>query len=97
MENQQIKSLTPIKCPCCDKDIIIELTANATQLTGIYTPEMLQEAKNDALGRIASLGFPDEFTKSTIDWINLPDTIFAPSDIEEIINNIQKPDEQEKS
>ena len=89
MENNTIKSLSPIICPHCNKPLMIEVTNNAPELTGIYTPEMLQAAKQDALAKIAELNLPTEVTESTIKWINAEDTIFAPSDVEEIIKNLQ--------
>lgn len=90
MQEQDIKSLNPIECPHCGRPIIVELITKAPELTGVYTPEMLQAAKQDALARVAALGLPDELTKSTIDWINTPDVIFGPADVDEIIKNIQK-------
>lgn len=97
MQNQDIKSLTPIECPHCQKPIVIEITTEAPKLAGTYTPAMLDAAKQEALAKIAELGLPDEFTKPTTDWINNPDTIFSPNDVPEIIKNIERPeDEQEE-
>ena len=90
MENQDIKSLTPIECPHCHKPIMIEITNSAPGLTGTYTVEMLQAAKQEALAKIAELGLPSEETETTIKWINDESTIFAPSDVDEIIKNLQK-------
>lgn len=89
MENSTIKSLTPIECPYCHKPIMVEITDSAPALTGTYTVEMLQVAKQEALAKIAELGLPAEVTESTIKWINSEETIFAPSDVEEIIKNLQ--------
>jgi hypothetical protein len=96
MQEQNIKSLTPILCPHCGKDIIIEIISDAPKLTGIFTPELLQSAKNEALRKISEMDLPSEFTKATIDWINDPNTIFGPHDVEEIIKNIQKPDREDQ-
>jgi hypothetical protein len=51
---------------------------------------MLQAAKQEALAKIAELGLPSEETETTIKWINDESTIFAPSDVDEIIKNLQK-------
>lgn len=91
MQESDIKSLTPIECPHCKKPIVIEFTTSAPKLTGTYTPEMLDAAKSEALAKIAEMNLPEEFTKATIDWINSPDTIFGPNDVEEVLKNIQKP------
>ena len=90
MENNTIKSLTPIECPACHNTLMIEITNNAPSLTGTYTPAMLQAAKQEALAKIAELGLPSEETETTIKWINDESTIFAPSDVDEIIKNLQK-------
>ena len=90
MEKQDIKSLTPIECPHCNKPIMVEITNSAPTLTGTYTVEMLQSAKKEALAKIAELGLPSEETLSTIEWINNENTIFAPSDVDEIIKNIKE-------
>ena len=91
MNQNDIKSLNPIECPHCNKPIIIEIVTKAPDLTGVYTPEMLNAAKQDALKRIAELNLPEEITKSTIDWVNDPNVIFGPADVDEIIKNIQQP------
>ena len=90
MENQDIKSLTPVECPHCHQSVMVEITNTAPALTGIYTVEMLQAAKQEALAKIAELGLPSEETETTIKWINDESTIFAPSDVDEIIKNLQK-------
>lgn len=95
MQESEIKSLTPIECPHCRKPIVIEFTTGAPKLSGTYTAEMLEAAKREALAKIAEMNLPEEFTKATTDWINSPDTIFGPNDVEEIIKNIQKPQEDE--
>lgn len=92
MQDQEIKSLTPVECPHCSKPIVIEFITGAPKAAGVYTPEMLEAAKQEAISRINALGLPEEFTKATMDWIKNPDTIFSPNDIEEIIKNIQKPE-----
>lgn len=89
MENNHIKALIPMECPHCHQPIMIEMTNTAPDLTGAYTPEMLQSAKKDALALIEKLGLPLEETADTIKWIKDENTIFAPSDIPEIIKNIQ--------
>lgn len=95
MQESDIKSLTPIACPHCNKDIVIEFTTKAPELTGVYTPEVLEAAKKEALAKIEELNLPGEFTKATIEWINNPDTIFGPKDVWEIIKNMPKADQDE--
>ena len=98
MENNEIKSLNPIECPHCQKVIVIEFVANAPRLTGTYTPEILEAAKQDAISKINGLNLPEELVKNTIDWIKNPDTFFGPGDVDDIIKNLPKVEahEQEK-
>lgn len=91
MENNDIKALTPSECPHCGGSIIIESTVTAPKVTGIYTLDMIKAAKTDALKRISDLHSLESVTKSAIDWINDPETIFSPNDVDEIIKNIPKP------
>ena len=90
MEKQDIKSLTPCDCPHCFKPIMIETTSTAPRISGLYTPEMLQAAKQEALAKIVELGLPSEATESTVKWINEETTIFSPNDVEEIIKNLKE-------
>jgi hypothetical protein len=92
MEQNDIKSLNPIECPHCHKNIVVEFTTAAPKLTGTYTPEMLEAAKAEVLAKIAELNLPEEMSKSTIDWIKDPNTIFGPNDVQTIIDNIPKQD-----
>lgn len=95
MENNDIKSLTPLSCPHCQKPIILEFINKAPELAGTYTPEMLEMAKKDALSKIEALNLPEEFTKPTVDWINNPDNIFSPNDVDSIVNSIKKFEDQD--
>lgn len=95
MEESDIKSLTPIECPHCNKPIVVEFTSKAPELTGVYTPKVLEAAKAEAIAKIQELNLPGEFTKATVDWINNPDTIFGPNDVLEILKNIKKPEQDE--
>lgn len=90
MDTNEIKSLNPIECPHCHQTIVVEFNTGAPKLNGVYTPKMLEAAKEEALARIDELGLPKEITKSTVDWIKDPNTIFSPSDVDEIIKNIEK-------
>lgn len=89
MEESEIKALTPVECPHCHKTIVVEFTTAAPKLSEVYTPEMIDAAKKDAVDQIIKLEAPEEKTKPVIEWINNTDTIFGPSDVQEIIKNIQ--------
>jgi hypothetical protein len=50
---------------------------------------MIEEAKVETVQRIKDLHIADELTKPVVDWVNHPDTIFGPNDIDEIIQNLK--------
>lgn len=90
MEDNDIKSLTPIECPQCHNTLIVEFVTAAPKVMGTYTAEMIEKAKKDALAKIELLEAPDELKKPIVEWINNPETIFSPNDLDEIIKNIKK-------
>lgn len=90
MESQEIKALTPATCPHCNKQFVVAFKMSAPQLTGVLTSEMIEGAKADAIRRIGELAVPQEQKQPALDWVNSPDTMFGPADIDEIIENITK-------
>lgn len=90
MQEQDIKSLIPMDCPHCHKPIAVEMITGAPKITGMYTPEMLEKAKTDALEGVRSLGLSEDIVKPTLDWINNQDTIFGPGDVEDIIKSVKE-------
>jgi hypothetical protein len=68
---------------------VVEFVTGAPKLSQVFTPEMIESAKKDALALIKELKAPAEITKPVVEWINNEDTIFSPNDVDEIIKNIQ--------
>lgn len=90
MNDNQIKSLVPTECPHCGKDIIASFKMEAPTLTGILTVDMIEQAKGSVVAQIGALQISMDDKQPLLDWVNSPDTIFGPGDVEEIINNIKK-------
>jgi len=90
MNDQEIKALIPVNCPHCKKTIVLEFITNAPTLSSVYTPEMIEMAKVDAINKINMLQVDGEIKNPVIEWINNPETIFGPNDVEEIVRNVQK-------
>lgn len=90
METQEIKSLVPASCPFCQKPIIAAFKMSAPQLTGILTAEIVGSAKIEAVRRVGELDVPQEQKDQALGWINSPDVLFGPEDIEELISNIKQ-------
>lgn len=92
MESQEIKSLVPVLCPHCSKQIVVAFKMSAPQLTSVLTVDMIEKAKGEVIARIGALPLSMEQKQPALDWINNPETIFGPDDIDEIIKNIQNND-----
>ena len=87
MKENEVKGLTPIKCPHCEKDIVIE-TVMGQRLVGVFSIEMLEESKKETVKRIEELNISEESKKSVIDWVQNPETLFSPNDVDLIIQNL---------
>lgn len=92
MESQEIKSLVPVTCPHCSQAIVVAFKLAAPQLTNILTVDMIERAKGEAVAKIGALPIGMDEKQPILDWINNPETIFAPEDVQEIIKNIQNND-----
>ena len=60
MNEQDIKALTPTMCPHCGEQLIVEFMTSAPRLTGIYTVEMIESAKESAIKKIEELQVPED-------------------------------------
>lgn len=87
MESNTIKSIVPYICPHCSNDFFVELTTIPTMVTGIITYSDIEKAKKDAIEKISKL-IDSEGKFETIKWIENEDTIFGPSDVDRIVENI---------
>lgn len=89
-DNNVIKSIVPYICPHCNEDFFIELQTIATMVSGILTSKDIKTAKEDVLKKIADLNISMEATEEAIKWVRNETTIFGPSDIVSIVENIKK-------
>lgn len=89
-ENNVIKSIIPYICPHCSKDFFIELQTIPTMVGGIITPKEILNAKTLVSETVLSMKISEDEKNSTMNWINNDDTLFGPSDVDSIIENIKK-------
>ena len=90
-ENNLIKSIVESTCPHCNEVIYVESQFQPATVGEIFTKEKLIEAKEDCKARIESLSIDDEKKNSVIKWLEDENTIFAPSEVENIILSLLKP------
>lgn len=92
-ETNIIKSITVHTCPLCSGEILVESQMKPPMVSSIFTPEMVNQAKKDCLERLQSLTLPDEKREAVTKWLQDPNTIFGPGEIESIILSLIKPEE----
>lgn len=92
-ENNLIKSIVILPCPHCKADIYIESQMTPPTVNSLFSDADLAEAKKDCLARIDTLSLDDERKQSVVKWINDPETIFGPSEVENIILSLLAPEE----
>ncbi len=91
-ENNIIKSIVESTCPECGKTIYIESQFHPATIGGVFTKEKMKEAKTDLLARIEVLSIDDEKKAAVIKWVKDEATIFAPWEVESIVNSLLKPE-----
>ena len=91
-ETNVIKSIVESACPHCLKPIYIESQFHPATVGGVFTKEKMKEAKEDCVARIEVLSIDDEKKEAVIKWVRDPSTIFAPWEVESIINSLLKPE-----
>ncbi len=88
--NNIIKTIAPIECPHCKKNIFVEFTNSAPELSSAYGESEVLTAKADVLLSIENADIQDEKKQDLYKWVNDPETIFGPSEVQAIIDNILK-------
>ena len=91
-ENNIIKSITVHICPKCKEEIFIESQMIPSSVNALFTKEDVEIAKKDCLARIETLAIDDEKKGAVIKWLNDPETVFGPAEVENIILSLLKPE-----
>lgn len=92
-ENNVIKSIVTHNCPHCGKEVFIESQMTPPIINSIFTAEAIEAAKKDCIGRVETLMIEDEKKAVIIKWLNDPETIFGPNEVESIILSLLQPKE----
>lgn len=91
-DDNLIKSITIHNCPHCKADVYIESLMVPPNINSIFTKTDIDEAKKDCLKRIETLAISDERKNDVIKWINNPEIVFGPAEVEAIILSLLKPE-----
>jgi len=87
--NNIIKTISPIICPHCQKTVMVEFLNTSTVLASVYKEEDVLTAKADVLLKIQDLHIPEEKKDDITKWVNNPETVFGPSEVDAIIESLQ--------
>lgn len=90
--NNTIKSITVHACPHCEKEFYVENRFTPPTVESIFTTEMVEAAKKDCLARIETLTLEDGKREAVVKWLNDPETIFGPGEVDSIILSLLKED-----
>ena len=94
MSNENnIKSISFHECPHCKKGFYVESIFTPPEVSSLYTKDEVAKAKNDCLERLETLSIEDDKKELVKNWLDSPDTIFGPSEVESIILSLLKANE----
>ena len=89
MKNDNIiKSITIHICPRCNKEILIENQVPLPFVGSLFTPEDVDKAKKECLQRLETFIISDEKKEAIVKWLNDPETVFGPHEIDNIIQTL---------
>ena len=88
MENT-IKSITPVNCPHCKKEVFVEFEMRPTVLNELFTADQMSDAKAEVLRQIKDIDMDPEKKTAFVDWVTDKDTVFGPKEVQLIINSIE--------
>ena len=86
-----IKTIIETECPHCGKPTIVEFSTTSPKIVAVYKKEEIEKAKMDTIERIKALSIDEEKKESAIKWVQAEETVFGPSEVDAIINNLLEP------
>ena len=97
-QQQVFKSIAPMMCPHCSKEIMVALRSLTPLVEWILRPEDLDKAKEKAIEKVkGSKTVSEEDREDILQWLALDTTVFGPTEVEAILSQILvKKDEGEK-
>jgi len=90
-ENKQsnIKSVSPVKCPHCNKVIFIVSRISQPVVEEILTNEIIEKAKETFRERMKEINFKDDKEREMAEaWVDDVRTIFGMADIEPLLKTM---------
>lgn len=85
---EKIKTITPITCPHCQKDVFVASEFTPPTDVSVFTPSQAEDLKQSTIRAVNDLPISDEAKKPTIDWLLDEDTLIAPGDMAKILDEL---------
>ena len=85
-----IKSITEHTCPSCGVEIYVENQMVPPIVGALFTKDDVKMAKENCLTIINGMDLPEDKLESVVKWINDPETVFGPGEVESIIASLSK-------
>ena len=96
-ESKVIKVILPARCPHCGKDMSVAVKTITPTIDWALREEDLQKAKEKVIKEISESDITSVEKKAALDWVNHKDTLFGPEEVQHILAQIiKKDDEKEK-
>ena len=98
MENSRIiKSITPATCPGCGEDIYICHQQVPPVVSWVLKEENITAAKETLKQEVEKIKFKNNENKQLVlSWLDNPETIFGPEDVDSYIEQIKQAQENEE-
>jgi len=85
-----IKSITVHECPHCKKKMFVENHMVPAMVATLFTEEEAKQAKEDCKNKVEALSIDAIKKENVKTWLDDPNTIFAPQEVDAIITSLLK-------
>jgi hypothetical protein len=88
-----IKVIVPGMCPHCNKEFFVSQKVITPTLDWILKEQDLEDAKKKVIKEIVNAKIDETEKKMVLDWVNNPDTLFGPDEVDSILEQVSKKNE----
>ena len=93
-ESKIIKIILPGMCPHCNKEVMVAVKTVTPVVDWMLRKEDLEAAKVKVIKAVDESDLSVEEKKQALDWVNNEDTIFGPEEVEPILDQMLKRNEE---
>ena len=96
MEPKAMKIIAPGMCPHCQKEIIISQNMVTPIIGWVLKKEDIEKAKSDVKKQIELSNLKDANKLEIIAWLDNPETMFGPDEIQTLLSQLIRVEKPEK-